>query len=70
MKHNILRIEPFTQKELTKYFNISNPPICDIHNRPARVYYEDGMFKLDVCCDNLIHRVRIQIFAQMSKKHV
>lgn len=64
---NTISADIFTQEELQKYFNILNPVICPTHNKPAKVYYEDGMLKLEKCCDELISHVRLQIAEQISK---
>ena len=58
--------KPFTQEELVTYFNIVNPAVCRIHHKPAKVYYENGMFKLDRCCEILEQQVIMQIAERIS----
>ena len=69
MQKNNRFADLFTQEELTKYFNISKPPVCDVHHQCAKIYYDcnDDKFKLDVCCESLVTGVRMHIAQQMSK---
>lgn len=66
----IILTDIFTQEELQKYFNILNPVICSTHNKPAKLYYENGILKPNFCCNELVMRVRIQISKEIAKQNL
>ena len=62
---NVTLADAFTQEELQHYFNILEPKVCPMHHKPATLSFENGIFKLNVCCNELITLVRLQISEQM-----
>ena len=65
---NVTLSDAFTQEELQCYFNIREPKVCPTHHKPATLSYKDDIFKLNVCCNELLVLVRLQISERIAKR--